>query len=132
MSEPVLQSPLHAFGLAAQAQPIDASKGVWANEIPLLGYINLRGNTGDEAFVDAVSSVLGVRLPAEPCTLAVSADAKVLWLSPDEWMIVCARSRVGSLLGDGAGLERYSQPGGRQLGRLYSGPSARRQRHGCS
>lgn len=100
MSEPVLQSPLHAFGLAAQAQPIDASKGVWANEIPLLGYISLRGNVQDAAFVDAIPSALGVRLPTEPCTLAVSSDVKVLWISPDEWMIVCARSRVGSLLGD--------------------------------
>jgi sarcosine oxidase subunit gamma len=100
MSEPVLQSPLHALELAKQAQPIDVSKGVWANEIPLLGYISLRGSSKDAAFVDAMPHALGVRLPTEPCTFAVSSDVKVMWLSPDEWMIVCARSRLGALLGD--------------------------------
>lgn len=100
MSEPVLQSPLHALGLAAQALPVDASKGVWANEVPLLGYISLRGSVHDAAFVDAVSGVLGIRLPIEPCTLAVSSAAKVLWLSPDEWMIVTTRGRLAGLLRD--------------------------------
>jgi sarcosine oxidase, subunit gamma len=100
MSEPLMQSPLHAFGLAAEAKPIDASRGVWANEIPLLGYVSLRGNANDPAFVDAASNVLGAGLPTQPCTLAMSAVAKILWLSPDEWMIVCDRARLAGLLRD--------------------------------
>jgi sarcosine oxidase subunit gamma len=95
-----MQSPLHGFGLAEQARPKDASCGVWANEIPLLGYVSLRGNAWDVGFVGAVSSVLGVQLPTEPCTYATSATAKALWLSPDEWMIVCPRAGLGSLIGD--------------------------------
>jgi len=100
MSEPLMQSPLHQFGLAAEAKSVEGRKGVWANEVPILGYISLRGNARDEAFVSAASYVLGVKLPAEPCTLAVSATAKVLWLSPDEWMIMCPRARLGALLRD--------------------------------
>jgi sarcosine oxidase subunit gamma len=95
-----MQSPLHGFGLAAQAKPMDASKGVWANEIPFLGYISLRGNPEDAAFVEAASRVLGSPLPTEPCTLASSATAKILWLSPDEWMIVCDRARLTGILRD--------------------------------
>jgi sarcosine oxidase subunit gamma len=95
-----MQSPLHSFGLAKQARPIEASRGVWANEVPLLGYVSLRGNANDAAFVEAVSGVLGGGLPTRPCTFAVSSAAKVLWLSPDEWMIVCPRDRLAGLLGD--------------------------------
>ena len=100
MPEPVMQSPLHPFALAGEVKPVDGSKGVWANELPLSGYISLRGSAQDAAFVEATSGVLGVGLPTEPCTLAVSATAKVLWLSPDEWMIVCARDRLAGLLRD--------------------------------
>lgn len=98
MSEPLMQSPLSAFNLAASAKPIDGSAGVWANEIPLQGYISLRGNAGDNAFIGAVSRSLDVLLPSKPCMLATSAKAKALWLSPDEWLIVCARHDVRALL----------------------------------
>lgn len=98
MSEPVLQSPLHAFGLSAQARPADDASGVWANEVPLQGYISLRGNPADTAFQDGAASALGTRLPVEPCTFARSGAVKALWLSPDEWMIVCPRARLQPLL----------------------------------
>ncbi len=94
----VIQSPLHPFGLAARAKPIDTSCGVWANEIQRLAYISLRGNTGDAAFVAAASKALATTLPCEPCTLAQSGTATVMWLSPDEWMIVCPRDRHTVLL----------------------------------
>jgi len=100
MSEPFMQSPLHPFDLAAEARPMDGSKGVWANETPLLGFISLRGGSNDTAFVAAASGALGCELPTQPCTLTRSASAKVLWLSPDEWIIVCARGRLATLLPD--------------------------------
>jgi sarcosine oxidase, subunit gamma len=96
-SAPVMQSPLHPFELAAKAERMDASRGVWANEVPLLGYISLRGNLADAGFVEATSKALGARLPTEPCTLSQSAGTTVLWLSPDEWMIVTARSARSAL-----------------------------------
>ena len=65
MSEPRMQSPLHHLDLAARAVPVDQSKGVWANEIPLLGYISIRGNPQDAAFVAAASGILG-QIPVQP------------------------------------------------------------------
>lgn len=97
MSEIEPQPPLHVLTLAAKARPMDGTAGVWANELPLHGYISLRGRSGDEAFVAAVAAVLGMATPAKPCTLARNGAITVLWLSPDEWMIVCPyedRSRL--------------------------------------
>ncbi|MBS0232036.1 MAG: sarcosine oxidase subunit gamma [Proteobacteria bacterium] len=99
MREPIPQSPLHAFGLASQARAVDEGCGVWANEIALLGYISLRGNSADPAFVNKVTSVTGVPLPVEPCSFATSGGIKVLWLSPDEWIIVCGGHRLSDILG---------------------------------
>jgi len=97
-SAPVMQSPLHAFGLAAKAKPIDASCGVWANEIALLGYISLRGNPADAAFLSAASKALGTDLPVSPCTLAQSGETVIAWLSPDEWIIFGPRAAHAALL----------------------------------
>lgn len=98
MSEPVLKSPLDALGLSAQARPANDAFGVWANEVPHQGYISLRGSLADAAFQDAAASALGLPLPAKPCTLTRSGDVKALWLSPDEWMIVCPRARLAPLV----------------------------------
>lgn len=98
MSEPVMRSPLHSLHLESQARPIDASCGVWANEIPCLGYISLRGDTNNQAFVDAASAALGLSLPVESCTLTASKGVHVLWLSPDEWMVIAAPDQRSSLL----------------------------------
>lgn len=98
MSEPVMRSPLHSLGLAGQARPIDDSCGVWANEIPNLGYISVRGNASDQAFVSAASTALGLPLPLQPCTFASPKGTYVLWLSPDEWMIVASPGQTRPLL----------------------------------
>ncbi len=98
MSEPILQSPLHAFGLSAQARPADEACGVWANEVPLQAYISLRGDLADVRFQERAASALGKRLPATPCTFTRSGAVKALWLSPDEWMIVTPRASRAPLL----------------------------------
>ena len=103
MREAIPQSPLHAFWLDAQAKTVDDSKSVWAGELPFLGYISLRGNAADPLFVKAASTALGAALPVNPCTLVASNGVKVLWLSPDEWLIVCAQPE---LAGRFCGLEQ--------------------------
>lgn len=97
MPDPVMQSPLHHLGLAARARLADANCGVWANEIPLLGYVSLRGDATDVAFVEAASRVLGFRLPTAPCTSCAGNGLTALWLSPDEWMLVGLRDRTAEL-----------------------------------
>jgi sarcosine oxidase, subunit gamma len=95
---PALQSPLHALGLESQAEAMTDTCGVWANEVPLLGYISLRGSASDTQFLDAAKAALGQSLALEPCTFTQNGAAKVIWLSPDEWMISCPRDRHAALL----------------------------------
>lgn len=98
LTAPVVQSPLHSYSFATQAAPMNANFGVWANEMPLLGFISLRGEAHHAPFLEATEKVLGLPLPIEPCTLTQSGNVTALWLSPDEWMIVCPRERLESLM----------------------------------
>ena len=97
-TSPRMQSPLHGLGLPAKAQAVDASRGVWANEIPLLAYISVRGNAGDTAFDDACLKALSIKLPSEPCTMVQSGELSALWLSPDEWMLILPRAGHAGLM----------------------------------
>jgi sarcosine oxidase, subunit gamma len=65
---PSMRSPLHHFGLTGRQEPVDRRRGVWANEVPLLGYISLRGNASLPAFTAAIKTALGVDLPTQPCS----------------------------------------------------------------
>jgi sarcosine oxidase, subunit gamma len=97
MAEPLLQSPLHSLGLPAKARRLDRSCGVWANELEPLGYISLRGDSRQDPFVATASRVLGTALPTEPCTHSTGSETTILWLSPDEWMVICPRDRAVAL-----------------------------------
>ena len=98
MSKPTLQSPLHAFGLDAQAVAPSALNRVVFSELPHLGYIVLRGKADDNAFMQGVASVLGHSLPVQPRQVLQVAAGAVLWLSPDEWLLVCPRSQRDAVL----------------------------------
>ena len=93
-NSPVMQSPLHLFGLPPRAVPMDSRAGVWANEMPLAGFISVRGEIGNPAFLDATAKALGLSLPTEPCTIVSTGSTSALWMSPDEWMIIVPRERV--------------------------------------
>ncbi len=76
-----MQSPLVERDVAGEG-------GLQLGERPFLGYLNLRGRPGDAAFTSAVKGVLGVDLPLEPNTTASGDAVTVLWLGPDEWLII--------------------------------------------
>ncbi len=61
--------------------------GVTLGERRFLGKIDLRGEP-TKKFRDAVAGVLGVALPTAPNTTADAGARTVLWLGPDEWLIV--------------------------------------------
>ena len=63
-------------------------------ELPFLAQLDLRLDADDVAARDAVESVIGA-LPIEPNTVHGGADAAVLWLGPDEWLVVGAARRRG-------------------------------------
>jgi sarcosine oxidase, subunit gamma len=50
--------------------------------------INIRGNSGESAFVDAVKTASGLDIPKEANRFTASGDDACLWLGPNEWLIV--------------------------------------------
>ncbi|MCB1378472.1 MAG: hypothetical protein KDK89_08930 [Alphaproteobacteria bacterium] len=91
MSEPYYESPL-----AHVAEP----PGLYVSirEIPDRGMIDLRGLPGDNGFMAAARQVLGVDLPTRPRTSVSWGDIKVLWLSIDQWLILCPRAKAPEVI----------------------------------
>ena len=86
---PVAQSPLQPFNLSAKQEKMTDAKGVWAHEMPLLGYISLRGNAQNNEFLAAIKKATGMDLPTAACSLSAASTITILNLSPDVWMLVC-------------------------------------------
>lgn len=53
-------------------------------------HLSLRGS--GEAFLAACESALGARPPTAPNTVTVSAAQTMLWLGPDEWLVIGAQA----------------------------------------
>lgn len=97
---PYAQSPLHSFGLASRARRQDDSRAVWMNEMPMLGYIVVRGDSADPAFQRAIDQVLGIALPTKPSTFTAFPNGLALWQTPDEWLLVCAGAARAAYQGE--------------------------------
>jgi sarcosine oxidase, subunit gamma len=81
--------------LAHRAAPDNLS--ISMREISERGMIDLRGLATDKKFMAAAKSVLGFDLPKSPRSSASWGDMKALWLSPDQWLILCTRSKINAL-----------------------------------
>ncbi len=90
MSELYVESPL-----AHREAPQGLSIGL--REIADRGMIDLRGSAGDKKFMAAVKKVLGLDLPKAPRTSVSWGDVKALWLSIDQWLILCPRGKANEL-----------------------------------
>jgi len=62
-------------------------RGAVAAEIPFLTKVNIRLKPGGPGAA-AVAEVLGAALPIQPNTIAVGSARRLLWLGPDEWLVV--------------------------------------------
>jgi sarcosine oxidase subunit gamma len=65
-------------------------------QIPLLTQLDLRVDPGGPA-ATAVGKALGGDLPTEPCTAVRIGDLDVLWLGPDEWLLLAGPGRQREL-----------------------------------
>ena len=79
------QSALAMLRVVPQAVP-DA--GVTLQERPHLAKVNLRGDAQDDVFRSNVGEAIGAALPTDRNTVVRSGDILVLWLGPDEWLIL--------------------------------------------
>ena len=106
MAEPYQrQSALAHLGLAtrAAADQDRSDAGARLGERAFPGQLNLRGDPANEAFMDAVSSVIGRAPPTVPNTWTGKDDSgedpRTLWLAPGEWLIVTAADAGDTLAG---------------------------------
>jgi sarcosine oxidase subunit gamma len=91
MSEAVrAESPLVERMTAERKAASPAEAGATLREHAFLGYVNLRGRPDDEAFLEAAGGVIGGSLPLKPNTVVEGSRARVLWLAPNEWLLVTA------------------------------------------
>jgi len=124
-------SPLASVADRLEALPA----GVRVRELPLLVQLDLRLDPAGPA-ADVVAQVLGVPVPQEACTAVTAGEVSVLWLGPDEWLVVAPAGRTDLLdaletavAGQGAVVDVSAQRTTISL----SGPRARDLlAHGCS
>ena len=90
MLEPVFES-----ALARREEPTNTYVSI--REIATRGMIDVRGSTADRKFLAAAKQVIGFDLPKVPRSSATFGDIKALWLSPDQWLILCARDKAPAL-----------------------------------
>lgn len=83
---PRQESPLVTAKRLQQSNAQPAAAGVKLGELPLLGYLNLRGQ--DTGFADAVQQSTGLTLPTVANTLSEHDDHTLCWLGPDEWLLM--------------------------------------------
>lgn len=96
-----VDTPTRYSPLADRAAELDRlPAGIRITEVPFLTQLTLRVDPGGQAAA-AVARVLGTTLPTSPCTYVSAGEVDVLWLGPDEWLVVAsprARERLcGSL-----------------------------------
>ena len=84
--------------LAGVAVP--SSLPVSLREISERGMIDLRGLASSRKFMAAAKAMLGVDLPRQPRSSVSWGDVKILWLAPDQWLILCPRTKAAALLAE--------------------------------
>jgi sarcosine oxidase subunit gamma len=124
------RSPLSGWNTAFARLP----ENVRIAEVPFLTQLNLRVEPGEPAAA-AAGKALGGELPAEPCTATrstapLAGDVEVLWLGPDEWLILAGPGRQGELedllraaIGDSRGA--VTDVSAQRTALSLSGPAAR-------
>ncbi len=81
----------------ALANIIAQNSFISLREIGDRGMIDVRGLAGDRKFLAAVKKVLEVDLPKVPRTSTAWGEVKALWLSIDQWLVLCPRAKTDAL-----------------------------------
>jgi sarcosine oxidase subunit gamma len=93
MAEPQFRSALYHRPERTGAEGLTIA----LREIDDRGMIDVRGLAGDESFLAKTRDVLGFDLPLAPRTSTGAGDLAALWLSVDQWLIICPRAEAASL-----------------------------------
>ncbi|MEU3166589.1 sarcosine oxidase subunit gamma family protein [Streptosporangium sp. NPDC006930] len=142
MAEP----PTGRLSPLARLEPV-SSQNLRIAELPFLTQIGLRVEPGSGTATD-VAGALGVPLPVEPGTFAstghdvpqsgrAESDTLVLWLGPDEWLVVGPAGDTGLetrlRAAAGTGHAAVTDVSAQRTVLLVAGPRARDLlSHGCA
>lgn len=76
-----------------------AGKTVSLQESPFMGHIRIRGDRDNPLFTERVEQVTSLRLPSKCGETSQGKDMKLIWLSPDEWLLALPdECEVGALI----------------------------------
>ena len=88
------RSALAHLGLEARASSDRDGAGVVIGERRIRGMLALRGDSASAEFRGAVSAATGLDPVVEPLSSARQRDVTMLWLGPDEWLLVMPDRRL--------------------------------------
>lgn len=74
-----------------------AEGAVALDPMPLQTLLNLRGRPDAADFRSAVAGLLGAELPLTPDRWQGGENDAILWLGPDEWLVMAGEGRAGEL-----------------------------------
>ncbi|NUP36561.1 MAG: sarcosine oxidase subunit gamma family protein [Streptomyces sp.] len=81
------RSPLAHLEERMRAAAVSGSRGVTLTEWPFITMVNVRVDPASEA-ADRVEKALGAPLPRQCGQTAASGPHTVVWLGPDEWLVL--------------------------------------------
>ena len=70
-----------------QNNKIENFFGTNIQELAFINKINLRINTKNTDYMKVCGKILNTILPIKPNTFIKNGNLKIIWLSPDEWLI---------------------------------------------
>jgi sarcosine oxidase subunit gamma len=89
------RSPL--MDMAARMANVSSDR-VKLAEVPFKTQLTLRGNADEKTFVDGVKRALGVALPTKANTVNSKGEIDILWMGPDEWLILAPEGEATRLM----------------------------------
>ena len=66
--------------------------GIKIQELPFINKINLRIDTNNKDQLTSFCNILNIILPTKSNTFAINEKIKVIWLGPNEWLIVSEKN----------------------------------------
>ncbi len=97
---PVRHGPLESFNERFVAAATASNGAVLLEAIPFLAQVDLRADPSDRALLDRLGTALGIELPLRPNTTSFAPGGArcILWLGPDEWLIVDADGTADAIV----------------------------------
>ncbi|MFD5338748.1 sarcosine oxidase subunit gamma [Streptomyces hawaiiensis] len=90
------RSPLAHMADRMRAAAVTGARGVTLRELPFLTMVNVRVDPASEA-AGRVEAALGAPLPRRCGDTTASGPRTVLWLGPDEWLVLSRSDQAAAL-----------------------------------